>query len=368
MEMTPRERVLRALRRASGLPDRVPAQFEFCASLYDHFSRKLGIPMHYTRNIFEDVTYRISGNEIRTAMGCDVVVTGAAEYSGFAPVKASDGTWLNEYGMRMKQGPIYAEITEFPLRLAETAADIAAYRWPDPNAPGRYDDAASLVKAFKDRYVIIADIEVTVFSLAQMLVGIEKLLMDMASGEEYVLPLFEACAEFQTQIGLRLIERGVDAIWVGDDFGGQEKLLFSPAMFETQLLPIYSRMVERFKAAKPDIITILHSDGAVSRLLPQIHRAGFEVFNPVQPGVPGHGPKEMKDKFGDRFAFWGAIDQQYLLPRGTDAELEADIKDKIATLGAGGGYMISPAHIIQSDVSPERVESFINLCLKHGRY
>ena len=71
---------------------------------------------------------------------------------------------------------------------------------------------------------------------------------------------------------------------------------------------------------------------------------------------------------GDRFAFWGAIDQQYLLPRGTDAELEADIREKIAVLGAGGGYMISPAHILQSDVPPERVETFIALCRKHGAY
>jgi uroporphyrinogen decarboxylase len=368
MTMTPRERVLRAFKRAPGLPDRVPVQFEFCASLYEHFSNQLGIPLRYTRNLFEDVTYRISGNEIRTAMGCDVVVTGAAEHSGFSPVKAADGTWLNEYGMRLKQGPIYVEITEFPLQHAATAADVAAYRWPDPDAPGRYDDAASLVNTFHDRYVVIGDIEVTVFSLAQMLVGMEKLLMDMACEEEYIVPLFEACAEFQTQIGLRLIERGVDALWVGDDFGGQENLLFSPAMFEAQLMPIYARMIDRFKAAKPDLIPILHCDGAVSQLLPQIRKIGFEVFNPVQPGVPGHGTREMKAGFGDLFAFWGAIDQQYLLPKGTDAELEADIQEKIATLGAGGGYMISPAHILQSDVSPERVETFIRLCLKHGGY
>jgi len=368
MTMTPRERVLRAFKRAPGLPDRVPVQFEFCAQLSEHFSNKLGIPMRYTRNLFEDVTYRISGNELRTAMGCDVVVTGAAEHSGFAPAREADGSWLNEYGMRMKQGPIYVEVLDCPLAHAQTAADVAAYRWPDPDAPGRYDDAASLVHAFKDRHFIIGDIEVTVFSLAQMLVGMEKLLMDMAYEEEYVIPLFDACAEFQTAIGLRLIEHGVDALWIGDDFGGQDGLLFSPAMFEQQLMPVYARMIERFKAAKPDLVPILHCDGAVSQLLPQIHQIGFEVFNPVQPGVPGHGPREMKDRFGDLFAFWGAIDQQYLLPRGSDAELEADIIEKISTLGAGGGYMISPAHILQSDVAPERVETFIALCLKHGAY
>ena len=366
--MTPRERVLRAFKRAAGLPDRVPIQFEFCASLYEHFAHRLGIPMRYTRNLFEDVTYRISGNEIRVAMGCDVVVTGAAEREGFVPAKAADGTWLNEYGMRMKQGPVYVEVVEPPLKDVATAADVAAYRWPDPDAPGRYADAETLVAKYRASHLVIGDIEVTVFSLAQMLVGMEKLLMDMATGEPYVVPLFEACGEFQTQVGLRLIERGVDAIWVGDDFGGQEGLLIPPEMFEAQLMPVYRRMIDRFKAAKPDVIPILHCDGAVSRLLPQIRAIGFEVFNPVQPGVPGHGPREMKDGFGGMFAFWGAIDQQYLLPRGTDAELEADIREKIAILGAGGGYMISPAHILQCDVSPERVERFIELCRKHGGY
>jgi uroporphyrinogen decarboxylase len=127
-------------------------------------------------------------------------------------------------------------------------------------------------------------------------------------------------------------------------------------------------MIDRFKEAKPDIIPILHCDGAVSELLPQIREIGFEVFNPVQPGVPGHDVHEMKQGFGNLFAFWGAIDQQYLLPNGTDEELEVDIKEKINVLGEGGGYMISPAHIIQNDVSPERVEKFIELCLKHGNY
>lgn len=76
----------------------------------------------------------------------------------------------------------------------------------------------------------------------------------------------------------------------------------------------------------------------------------------------------MKDGLGNLFAFWGAIDQLYLLPKGSDAELEADIKEKISILGAGGGYMISPAHIIQNDISPSRVEKFIELCIKHGKY
>jgi uroporphyrinogen decarboxylase len=260
------------------------------------------------------------------------------------------------------------EVIEYPLANAETRADIENFQFPDPDAPGRYRDAEALVKKYKNDYLVIGDIEVTVFSLAHQLAGMEKLLVDMMMETEYVIPLFEACAEYQTQVGLRLIEKGVDAIWFGDDFGTQTSLILPPETFREQLKPHYKRMIDRFKEAKPDIIPILHCDGAVAELLDDIREMGFEVFNPVQPGVPGHLPQDMKERFGEKFAFWGAIDQQDLLPNGTDEDLEKDIIEKISILGKGGGYMISPAHILQNDVSPERVLKFIELSKRHGSY
>ncbi len=366
--MKSRERVLKAFKRLPGLPDRVPVQFDLCRQLADHFGKEMGIPVHYTDNLYEDVTYRISANELRVAMGSDVVIVGASVSDKYKIEKEADGTWLNEYGMRMRQGSLYVEVVEYPLPHAQTKADIDAYSFPDPDAPGRYRDAKALVKKYHDDYLIIGDIEVTVFSLAHQLVGMEKLLIDMMMETEYVIPLFEACAEFQTQIGLRLIEKGADAIWFGDDFGTQTNLIIPQETFREQLKPIYKRMIDRFKVAKPDIIPILHCDGAVAELLDDIHEIGFEVFNPVQPNVPGHSPQEMKSRFGNKFSFWGAIDQQDLLPHGSDEELERDIIEKITILGEGGGYMIAPAHIIQNDVSPARVKKFIELCFKHGKY
>ncbi|MEI6142856.1 MAG: uroporphyrinogen decarboxylase family protein [Mariniphaga sp.] len=366
--MNSRERVLKAFKRLPGLPDRIPIQFDLCRQLANYFGEKLGVPVDYTDNPYEDVTYRISCNELRLAMGSDVVITGASVSDDYRIAIEEDGTWLNEYGMRMRQGDIYVEVVNYPLANAETKADIDAFRFPNPEAPGRFKDAEALVKKYKDDYLIFGDIEVTIFSLAHQLVGMEKLLIDMMMEAEYVVPLFEACAEYQTQIGLRLIEKGVDAIWFGDDFGTQVSLIIPPETFRDQLKPHYKRMIDRFKEANPDIIPILHCDGAVADLLDDIREIGFEVFNPVQPGVPGHLPKDMKDNFGDKFAFWGAIDQQDLLPNGTDEELENDIIEKITVLGEGGGYMISPAHIIQNDVAPDRVLKFIELCMKHGKY
>ena len=268
--MNSRERVLKAFKRLPGLPDRVPVQFDLCRQLSDHFGKELGIPVHYTENPYEDVTYRISANEIRIALGSDVVVTGASVSDDYKIIKDEQGCWLNEYGMKMRQGDIYVEVIEYPLANAETKADIEGYQFPDPDAPGRFRDAEVLIKKYKNDYLIFGDIEVTVFSLAHQLAGMEKLLVDMMMETEYVVQLFEACAEYQTKIGLGLIEKGVDAIWFGDDFGTQISLIIPPETFREHLKPIYKKMIDHFKEAKPDIIPILHCDGAVAELLDDI--------------------------------------------------------------------------------------------------
>jgi uroporphyrinogen decarboxylase len=366
--MNSRERVLRALGRIKGLPDRVPVQFDLCRQLSEHFGKELGIPAHFTDNFYEDVTYRISANEIKVAMGNDIVATGASVSDNFKIKMNPDGTWLNEYNMTMRQGDVYVDVIKFPLAHVETKADLDKYNFPDPDAPGRYRDAENLVKMYHDNYLVFADVEVTIFSLAQQLVGMEKLLTDMMLEAEYVKPLFERCTEFQTQVSLNLIKAGVDAIWAGDDFGTQDNLLMPPEILRSQLKPLYKQMTDRMKAAKPDVINILHSCGAVKTILKDFYEMGYEVYNPVQPNLPGHDPKTIKDEVGDKLVLWGGIDQQYLLPRGTDEELEKEIKERMWIFGKGGGYIIAPAHIIQNDVSPARVKLFLELCMKYGRY
>lgn len=364
--MKPRDRVLHSFRMKEGLPDRVPIQFDLSKNHLEYFAKKLNLPMEITDNPYEDVTWRISGNNVRTALGSDVVITGASVSDDFKIIPNADGTWLNEYGMLMRQGQVYVEVVGYPLAHADTKADIDAFTLPDPYAPGRYRDAERIVAQYKDDYFVIGDIEVTIFSLAQQLVGLEKLLVDMMLEAEYVQPLFEKCTEYQTKVAIELIKRGVDAIWYGDDFGTQNSLIMSPEIFKSQLKPWYRKMNDSLKAVNTDILPILHCDGAVRLLLNDIKQMGFNVFNPVQPDVPGHSAQELKDEFGDVFVFWGAIDQQHLLPYGTDQELETDIKEKIGILGKNGGYMIAPAHIIQDDVSHERVEKFIELCKKYA--
>ena len=93
---------------------------------------------------------------------------------------------------------------------------------------------------------------------------------------------------------------------------------------------------------------------------------GVDVYNPVQPNVPGSDPQELKDRYGDKICFFGGIDQQSLLPSGDMKKIRAEIKERIAILGKNRGYLLAPAHILQPDVSPETIEAMIQAAFELG--
>jgi uroporphyrinogen decarboxylase len=365
--MNSKERVVTALTRKA-LPDRAPLQFDLSRSLADRFGQKLGIPTYYTTAYYEDVTYRLSNNDLRVAMGSDCVVVGAGLPRGYQHPVDEIGYITNEFKMKMRQGPIYMEVIEHPLAHVNEAQEVEEFAFPDPLAAGRYDDAAMVIEKYKDDYFIVGDMELTMFDMMQQLVGLEKLLVDMAMGEAYIELLIDKCKEFALAVGKKLISMGVDGIWAGDDFGAQNGMLISPRMWRQYFKERYRQVYAELKAINRDVIIMQHCDGAVAPILGDWIEVGLEVFNPVQPNVPGHEPEDLKSKFGDRMSFWGAIDQQKLLPFGTPEEIEADVKAKIEVLGRGGGYMVAPAHIIQADAPMENVEAFIAAAKKHGVY
>jgi uroporphyrinogen decarboxylase len=302
-------------------------------------------------------------------MGSDCVVVGAGLPRGYEHPLDAQGRVVNEFQMHLRQGPVYMEVVPpAPMSHFESAEDVEAFPFPDPLAEGRFDDARRLIDRYKGEFFIIGDMELTMFDLMHLSVGMEKLLIDMAMGAPYIVPLIDKCKAFSLAIGKHLVSMGVDAIWSGDDFGGQNGMLISPRMWRRYFKEPYREIYAELKALNPDVIICQHCDGAVAPILGEWIDVGLEVFNPVQPNVPGHEPDDLKSQFGDRLSFWGAIDQQRLLPFGTPEQIAADVKAKMRALGDGGGYMVSPAHIIQADTSMDNVEAFIDAVKRHGRY
>ena len=365
--MNSKERVTTALTR-KGIPDRVPLEFDLCRPLLEAFSKKYNIPVHYSPSYYEDLTYRTSGNELRTAMGSDCVLVGGGLPAGYIHPKTEDGCIINEFGMKMRQGILYMDVISEPFCNVTSADEVKKFKFPDPLAEGRFEDAKSYIQKYKGEYFIIGDVELTMFEMAWHMVGMEKFMADLATGEPYIDVVLDKCMEFSIGISKKLVELGVDGIWNGDDFGAQNGMMISPKMWRNIFKPRFAEVFKEIKSANPDVITMYHCDGAVAPILNDLAEIGLEVFNPVQPNVPGHDPQALKTQFGQKLSFWGAIDQQYLLPRGTSEEIEKDIAEKIRTLGSGGGYMCSPAHILQADTPLENIETFIAAVKKFGVY
>lgn len=63
----------------------------------------------------------------------------------------------------------------------------------------------------------------------------------------------------------------------------------------------------------------------------------------------------IKAEFNDQLSFHGAIDIQQTLPHGTPEEVQAEVQERCAVLGHGGGYICTSAHYIQADTPLESV-------------
>ncbi len=357
--MNSKDRVLHAFGRRPGLPDRLPLQFDLCRSLTDAFGKKLGMEPEYSFSYYEDLTYRISANAIRTALGSDCVVVGGTVRSGFVPTPVRGNVTSNEFGMHMSPTSLYVEVVKCPLEEASSVTDIESYAFPDPFAPGRFDKAGKDIDRFGKHYFVIGDVELSLFELAWHLAGMEKYLIGMAMEEDWATALDQRVEEWTTGLALCLVRAGVDALWFGEDLGSQTSMLISPQQWRARYKPRHKRIIEKVKAANPEIVVIMHSDGAVAPLIDDFIELGVEVYNPVQPNVPGSDPEELTRKYGGRISFFGGIDQQVLLPRGDKAAISEEIKRRAGILGAKGGYLIAPAHILQADVSVDTVEHMI---------
>ncbi len=359
--MTSRERVLKAFHKMDGKPDRPPLQFDLCRQLTDHFGKKLGIEPDYSESYYEDLTYRISANEIRTKMGSDCIVVGGTMAADFEIKTVRENVTLNEFGMEMKPGSLYVDVVKCPLVEASSVEDVENYNFPDPYAPGRFEKAKRDIEKYGKDYFVIGDVELSLFEMAWHLTGMTEYMIPMAMGEEWIEFLNDKVESWTLGMAKQLVELGVDALWFGEDLGTQTSMLISPDMWREKFKPRYQRMITELKKINPEVMIIMHSDGAVAPLLDDFIEMGIEVYNPVQPNVPGSDPAELVKKYGGKINFFGGIDQQDLLPSGDVEALKKDIEMRASIMAKEGGYLMAPAHIIQSDVAPETVEAMISI-------
>ena len=104
---------------------------------------------------------------------------------------------------------------------------------------------------------------------------------------------------------------------------------------------------------------VMHSDGQIQAILPDLVEIGLTALNPVQPEVLNH--RQLKAQFGRQLAFYGGISTQTVLPHGSPDQVRAAVRQCIEDLAPdGGGLMLAPSHRMMSDIPLENVDAMLS--------
>ena len=76
----------------------------------------------------------------------------------------------------------------------------------------------------------------------------------------------------------------------------------------------------------------------------------------------------IKQEFGDKLTFHGAMDIQRVLPFGTVDQIIEEVKLRIKQLAPGGGFILAPCHALQDDTPPENIVAMYQAGKEYGRY
>jgi uroporphyrinogen decarboxylase len=271
------------------------------------------------------------------------------------------GGFVDEFGVTWKRPSgghyIYTHGPFFELE-EPTARDLDRLEWPNPSDPGRYRGLAERARRYHEEtdYAVILTIGVGPVHQAQFMRGYAEWLEDLILAPAFAEGLLERYTDFVVCVAEQaLAEAGeyIDIVMFGDDVGTQKSTLIRPQHYRRFVKPVHKRVVEAIRrAGKP---VFYHTCGSVSSLIADFIEIGVDILNPVQVSAAHMETARLKKEFGRDVAFWGAIDNQGVLPSGSEREVRAEVERRIRDLGEGGGYVLAAAHNIQADVPPENV-------------
>jgi uroporphyrinogen decarboxylase len=261
-----------------------------------------------------------------------------------------------------------------PLAETHSIADLESYPWPDMNDPSRFAHVRAEVQrlAAENKYAILA-VPWLAFPLerAFAMQRMDRFMANLGWYPDFARALLAKITELcKTLMGNFLQECGeeIDMIKIGDDLGMQNSLLMSPKMYRSIVKPFHADYISFIKSRTKAKI-FFHTDGDVFPLIPDLIEIGVDILNPIQTSAGKMADLyELKKRFGKEIIFCGAVDTHRILPFGTPSEVRAEVKRVIEILGAGGGYMLAPVHIIMPDVPPENILAMVDAALEFGSY
>ncbi|MCL5102986.1 MAG: hypothetical protein M1133_02565 [Armatimonadetes bacterium] len=340
--MTSRERVLAAIDHKP--VDRVPRVFKGTPEVEAQVVRELGLQS------VEDIEGRFRVENLHWPFRWLTVPDPRQK-------DLPDGGWVDRWGIVRKKVDYghgtYDEPVGAPLADARSVADTEAFNWPDP---GELD--FSLVDSELRKYsdMPIAGAHFGVFETAYGMRGYQQFLEDLLIEPDMVEALVRRIDDYWSAYNNRIWTIGTGRIQIlmsGDDFGTQRSLVMSKELWKRYFEPVYRRAYEWAK--QRGLRTMIHCDGAICEIIPDLIDMGLDVLDPIQPMATGMDAYRIKREFGKDLCLHGTVDVQGLLPFGQPSRIKDEVKRQIEVLGEGSGFILAPSHCIQPGVPVENI-------------
>jgi len=351
--MTGRERLQCALNHVE--PDTVPI-FE-CNYSRPLFKEVLGyVPETFDPENVLECSHRI---------GYDFAFIPIPGVSGFRPAGETREIYVDEWGIKRRiipnTWPIDADIAT-PM---EEADDWKGYKMPDPEAEFRYTGLAGCMKLAGEYGMGVVGNVRGPYSAAWQLFGMENFSCMLYTDPDVIKEVLTACTDFSLACARRMAAMGVDAVLYSDDYGSTQSPLMSPAHFREFIVPQLTRI--KTETAKLGVKAILHSDGNIAMLIPDIAASGMDGLHPIQR-CADMSLGGIKKEYGRQLTLFGNVDNSGVLVTGTEAEVAEMVKGCIRDAAPGGGYCLSSDHSVHDDIPNRNVFAMYEAGRKYGKY
>ena len=343
--MDSKERVRTALSHQD--PDRTPVDFWWSDATKRNLLRELHLPD-------SDALQDYLGTDIRSIY---------PSYVGPKLRRFQDGSYEDFWGIvrtpfRHGRGGEYDEVLSPPLATARSLRDIEAIAYPSPDWFD-YDSLRPQCERYNEHAIVVGRMgreTQTVFIQLWYFRGFSQILEDLIVWPEFVHELIDKIMKFRLEHLRRIlsaVKGRADILQLADDYGTQNGPLIGVETWREYFAGPLGQMADM--AHEAGLRVFLHCDGGIRPLIPDLVRIGIDILNPIQPHCTGMTPTALKRDFGDQLSFHGGIDTQTTLPFGTVADVEAEVRQRIGVLGAGGGYVLAPVHTVEPDVPLENL-------------
>ena len=248
--------------------------------------------------------------------------------------------------------------------LADDSA-FDAFIPPDPDSPGRFDEAIDLMRRYPDRFAL--GNQLGGFTRMFFLRGFEQLLIDFHTDEALVERLADIVFSFDMAIAQCFADLGADAFSLFEDWGTQEALIISPALWRRFFKPRYRALADLLHSR--NLRFMMHSCGQVWDIIPDLIEIGLDILNveqllifslPETPSTPAiNGIDRLAQTFGGKITIMTNVDSQRTLINGTLEEIRAEARHIVKAFRPFHGGLIPLADCTRDHgyVPDDRIEA-----------